>query len=151
LLFEDEVDQYQEEIVWVRGHVRHFRIARGRCRRCCKRAQGRHPDQTSDAVGAACSQLGAGTVALAAQLIKELGIAMGKVTQILALLGIGVTPGGLHQAIGRLARAAQPTYEALALAVGSSAAVAADETGSRVAGIAIGCGCSSALMASRST
>ena len=32
LMFEDEVDQYQEEIVWVRGHVRRFRISRGRCR-----------------------------------------------------------------------------------------------------------------------
>src|SRR4051794_36129663 len=133
LVFEDEVDQYQEEIVWVRGHVRHFRIARGRCRRCGKRAQGRHRDQTSDAVGAAGSQLGGGAVALAAQLNKELGIAMGKVSQILSLLGITVTPGGLYQAIGRLARAAEPTYQALALAVRQSAAVAADETGWRVA------------------
>ena len=53
LVFEDWVDQYQEEIVEVRGHVRRFRIGRGRCRRCGKRAQGRHPDQTSDAIGAA--------------------------------------------------------------------------------------------------
>jgi transposase len=134
LVFEDEVDQYQEEIVWVRGHVRHFRIARGRCRRCGKRAQGRHRDQTSDAVGAAGSQLGAGAVALAAQLNKELGIAMGKVSQILSLFEIRVTPGGLYQALARLARAAEPTYEALALAVCQSAAVAADETGWRVAG-----------------
>jgi transposase len=134
LVFEDEVDQYQEELVWVRGHVRHFRIARGRCRRCGRRAQGRHPDQTSDAVGAAGSQVGAGAVALAAQLNKELGIAMGKVSQILSMFGITVTPGGLYQAIGRLARAAEPTYEALALAVRRSAAVAADETGWRVAG-----------------
>ncbi len=88
LEFEDEVDQYQEELVWVRGHVRHFRIARGRWRRCGKRAQGRHPDQTSDALGAAGSQLGGGAVALSAQLNKELGIAMGKVSQILSLFGI---------------------------------------------------------------
>jgi transposase len=134
LEFEDEVDQYQEEIVWVRGHVRHFRIARGRCRRCGRRAQGRHPDQTSDAVGAAGAQLGPRAVAVAAQLNKELGVAMGKVAQILLLFGIKVTPGGLYQAIGRLARAAEPTREALILAVRQSAAVAADETGWRVAG-----------------
>ena len=98
LVFEDLGDQYQQEIVWVRGHVRHFRIARGRCSGCGKRAQGRHRDQTSDAVGAAGSQLGGGAVALAAQLNKELGIAVGKVSQILSLLGITVTPGGLYQA-----------------------------------------------------
>ncbi|MCA1698578.1 MAG: transposase [Actinobacteria bacterium] len=135
LEFEDEVCQYQEEIVVaVRGHVRRFRIARGRCRRCGRRAQGRHPDQTSDAVGAAGSQVGPRAVAVAAQLNKELGIAMGKAAQILALFGVRVTPGGLYQAIGRLASAAEPTCQALVLAVRHSAAVAADETGWRVAG-----------------
>ncbi|MCA1680089.1 MAG: transposase, partial [Actinobacteria bacterium] len=135
LEFEDEVDQYQEEIVVpVRGHVRRFRIARGRCKRCGRRAQGRHPDQTSDAVGAAGSQVGPRAVAIAAQLNKELGIAMGKASQILALFGVRVTPGGLYQAIGRLATAAEPTGQALVLAVRQSAAVAADETGWRVAG-----------------
>jgi transposase len=134
LEFLDEVDQYQEELVEVRGHVRRFRIARGRCRRCGKRAQGRHPDQTSDAVGAAASQLGPRAVAVAAQLNKELGVAMGKVAQILALFGIAVTPGGLYQAISRLAKAAEPTRGALVLAVRQSVAVAADETGWRVAG-----------------
>ena len=130
----DEVDQYQEEIVEIRGHVRRFRVSRGRCRRCGRRAQGRHRDQTSDAVGAAASQVGPRAVAIAAQLNKELGVAMNKVSQILQLFGVSVTAGGLHQAIGRLARAAEPTCEALVLAVRASAAVAADETGWRVAG-----------------
>ena len=134
LEFEDEVDQYQEEIRWVQGHVRHFRISRGRCRNCGKRTQGRHPDQTSDAVGAAGSQIGPRAVAIAAQLNKELGGSMSKVCQILALLGLKVTPGGLYHALGRLAGAAEPTCRALALAVRQSAAVAADETGWRVAG-----------------
>jgi hypothetical protein len=135
LEFEDEVDQYQEEIlVPVQGHVRRYRIARGRCRRCGRRSQGHHPDQTSDAVGAAGSQLGPRTVAVAAQLNKELGVSVGKVAQILGLFGITVTPGGLYQALCRLARAAEPTYQALSLAVRQSAAVAADETGWRVAG-----------------
>jgi transposase len=134
LVFEDEVDQYQEEIRWVRGHVRHFRISRGRCRRCGKRAQGRHREQTSDAVGAAGSQIGPRTVAIAAQLNKELGVSMSKVAQILGLMGVTVTAGGLHHALGRLTRAAEPTCRALVLAVRQSAAVAADETGWRVAG-----------------
>jgi transposase len=134
LEFEDEVCQYQQELVQVRGHVRRFGISRGRCRRCGKRAQGRHRDQTSDAIGAAGSQIGPRAVAIAAQLNKELGVAMGKVCQILGLFGLTVTPGGLYQAIGRLAVAAAPTYGALTLAVRSSGAVAADETGWRVAG-----------------
>jgi transposase len=134
LEFEDEVDQYQQEILQMRGHVRHFRVSRGRCRRCGRRAQGRHRDQTSDAIGAACSQLGPRAVAIAAQLNKELGVAMGKVSQILGLFGLTVTAGGLYQAIGRLAIACQPTHQALVLAVRASGAVAADETGWRVAG-----------------
>jgi len=28
LEFEDEVDQYQEDVAWVRGHVRRFRVSR---------------------------------------------------------------------------------------------------------------------------
>ncbi|MGK2936927.1 MAG: IS66 family transposase [Solirubrobacteraceae bacterium] len=134
LAFEDEVDQYQEEIVEIRGHVRRFRIARGRCRRCGRRTQGRHPDQTSDAIGAAGSQIGPRAVAIAAQINKELGVAMGKVSRILELFGIQVTAGGLYQAIGRLAEASESTHAALVLAVRSSAAVAADESGWRING-----------------
>jgi len=134
LEFEDEVDQYQHDIVWVPGHVRRFRVSRGRCKNCGKRAQGRHRDQTSDAIGAAGSQVGPQAVATAAWLNKELGLAMSKASRVLELLGVSVTPGGLHHAIGRLARAAAPTCQALTVAVRASRAVAADETGWRVAG-----------------
>jgi transposase len=121
---EGVVDQYQEEIVEVPTRVRRYIISVGRCRRCGKRVQGRR-DQTSDAVGAAGSQIGPRAVAIAAQLNKELGIAMSKVAGILELLGLSITPGGLYQAVGRLARAAGPTYAALTLAVRCSSAVAA--------------------------
>ncbi len=59
---------------------------------------------------------------------------MGKVSQILGLFGVSVTPGGLYQAIGRLAAAASPTCQTLIVAVRDSTAVAVDETGWRVAG-----------------
>ncbi len=134
LEFEDEVDQYQSDIVWVPGHVRRFRVSRGRCKNCGKRAQGRHRDQTSDAIGAAGSQVGPQAVATAAWLNKELGLPMSKASRVLELLGVSVTAGGLHHAIGRLAQAAAPTCQALTVAVRASAAVAADETGWRVAG-----------------
>ena len=45
--------QYQEEIVR-RTMVRRFDIAVGHCCDCHRRVQGRHPLQTSDAVGVGC-------------------------------------------------------------------------------------------------
>ena len=129
-------DQYQEEIlIPVKTHMRRYRVAVGRCKACRRRVQGRHPEQTSDALGAAGVQIGPRAVALAAQINKELGLPISKVARLLEqLCGLIVTAGGLHQALGRVAAAAAPTYESLALAVRASAAVAADETGWRVAG-----------------
>ena len=132
---EDWVDQYQEEIlVPVAAHVRRYRIGRGRCRACGRRVKGRHPGQTSDALGAACTQLGPEAVAIAAQLNKELGLPVGKVVRVLALMGLKVTTGAVHQALGRLSGAAEPTCQALVRAVRSSPAVSADEAGWRVGG-----------------
>jgi hypothetical protein len=51
-----------------------FRVHVGRCRRCGHRVRGRHPRQTSNAVGSAASQLGPRAVALATQLNKGLGL-----------------------------------------------------------------------------
>ena len=130
-------DQYQEDIlVPVRAHVRRFGVGVGRCKRCGRRAQGRHPLQTSDALGAAAAQVGPRALALAAQLNKELGLPLSKVARVLFELGgVKVTAGALHQALARLAAAAAPTYGALVAGVRASRAVAADETGWRVAGI----------------
>ena len=128
--------QYQEDLVVpVRSHVRRFDVAKGRCRCCGRRVAGRHPLQTSDAVGAAAAQVGPNALALAAELNKELGVPAGKVARILAqMCGIQITAGGVHQALARVARRAAPSYEALVLAVRSSAVVAPDETGWRIAG-----------------
>ncbi|MGA2929754.1 MAG: transposase [Solirubrobacteraceae bacterium] len=136
LEFEREADQYQEDIVVpVRAHVRRFRVAVGRCRRCGRRAQGHHPLQTSDALGAAGAQVGPRAVALAAQLNKELGLPVAKAAKVLGeVCALQVTAGGLYQALARLAAVAEPTYQALIEGVRASAAVAADETGWRVCG-----------------
>ena len=129
-------DQYQEDVpVAARPHVRLFRVGVGRCRRCGARAQGRHPLQSSDALGAACAQVGPNALALTAQLNKELGLPLAKVALVLGqLCGLRVSAGALHQALARLAAAAAATYGALVEGVRASAAVAADETGWRVAG-----------------
>jgi transposase len=97
--------------------------------------QGRHPEQTSDAVGAAGAQLGPQTIALATYLNKTIGASMGKTAAIVRTVsGISVTPGGISQALDRVARRGVPTYEALVEEVRRSPVVTADESGWKVAG-----------------
>src|SRR6266571_1424840 len=57
-------------------------VARGRCRFCAKPLQGRHPEQVSDALGAASSHLGPCVQGLIAILAKECGLSHGKVARI---------------------------------------------------------------------
>ena len=126
--------QYQEELPVQRPVVRAFHVAIGHCTRCQRRVQGRHPLQTSDALGAAAVQLGPQTVALAVLLNKRLGLPYGKIARLLRdRFGLTVTNGGLVQAVHRAARQAQPTYAALCATVRGSPVVTADETSWRVA------------------
>jgi transposase len=126
--------QYQEELPVHRPVVRQFRIAIGQCRVCHRRVQGRHPQQTSDALGAAAVQLGPQAVALAVILNKQLGLSYGKITHLLRdRFGLRVTRGGVTQAIHRTARRAQPSYDTLCATVRGSPMVTADETSWRVA------------------
>lgn len=125
--------QYQEDLPPVRPIVRAFHVHIGACQRCGRRVQGRHPLQTSDALGAAAAQLGPQTVATAAHLHKESGLPLGKVARFYHQhFGLTVTPGGLVHALHRAARQAAPTYDALLDTVRHSRVVAPDETGWRV-------------------
>jgi transposase len=126
--------QYQEELPAQRPLVRAFRVPIGECSHCHARVQGRHPLQTSDALGAAAVQLGPQAVALAVILNKQLGLSYGKITQLLRnRFGLTVTRGGVTQAIHRAARQAQPSYDTLCAGVRGSPVVTADETSWRVA------------------
>jgi transposase len=125
--------QYQEELPVQRPIVRAFRVHIGRCRSCQRRIQGRHPLQTSDALGAAAGQLGPQAVAFAVLLNKRFGLPYGKISTLLRdRFGLTVTRGGLVQAVHRAARQAQPTYEMLCATVRGSPVVTADETSWRV-------------------
>jgi transposase len=127
-------EQYQTEIVR-KTLVRRFRIHVGNCSKCGKRVQGRDSRQTSDAVGAAASQVGPDALSLAAMLNKQLGIPLGKTTTILEhAFGLSLTPGGLSQALTRLAARCEPTYQNLITQVRSSISVTMDESGWRVGG-----------------
>lgn len=129
------VEQYQTEIPEPRVERIRFRVHVGRCRRCGRRLQGRHPRQSSNATGSAASQLGPRAVALATQLNKGLGLPYGKTAAVLEqAFGLAVTRGGLCQAIARVGRKAEPTYQRLVEQVRASPSVTPDETGWKVGG-----------------
>lgn len=129
-----EKDQYQTEIVR-KTHVTRFRVEVGKCRNCGCRVQGRHPRQSSDALGAAGSQLGPEALSLATVLNKQIGIPFGKTATVLEqAFGLRVTPGGLSQALARVGTLCTPTYDHLVQEVRTSPWVTMDETGWRVGG-----------------
>ena len=108
----------------------------GCCPGCGRRVQGRHPLQTSDALGAANVHLGPGAVTLLVLLHKRVGVPLEKMATLLReRFGLTVTPGGLVAALHRAARVAAPTYAALCEQVRGSPVVTPDETGWRVAAV----------------
>jgi transposase len=131
---EDRETQYQEEIVR-RTVVRRFDIAVGRCRGCHRRVQGRHPLQTSDAVGVGKVQLGPEALTLAAILNKQMGLSLGHTRQVLCYgFGLEVSRGGLYRALARMAGRAEATYDGLVEAARQAPVNGMDETGWKVGG-----------------
>lgn len=126
--------QYQEDIE-CRTVTRRFDIAIGRCLACRKRVQGRHPEQTSDALGAAAVQIGPRTVALVAVMTKQMGLSLDNARQMLEQgCGLTVNRSTLSRAMSRMADKAEPTYEDLLNRARKSVVNAMDETGWRVGG-----------------
>ena len=116
--------------------VRRFNIQIGCCVACRHRVQGRHPLQTSDALGAAGVQLGPGAVTFMVLLHKHVGVPLEKIATLLQdRFGLTVTPGGLAQVLHRAARVAAPTYAALCAQIRGSPVVSPDETGWRVGAV----------------
>ena len=133
VLYEDTRPQFQEDIVR-RTIVRRFDVEVGRCACCGQHVQGRHPLQTSDALGAAQVQLGPEALSLAAHLNKEMGISHERAARVLQLgYGLKASRSALCRAMTRLGIKAAPTYEQLIAAVRRSLVNHLDETGWRVA------------------
>lgn len=119
----------------VRPHVRRFDVHVGQCDQCGRRLQGRHPLQTSDALGAASTHLGPHAVALIVLLNKQLGLSHGKVAALLHdWFGLSLCPSGVTHALHRAARQAAPTYAALRDQIRGSPVVSPDETSWKVGG-----------------
>jgi transposase len=126
--------QYQVEIPR-RPIYRKFNVHVGECTCCGRRVQGRHGLQTSDALGAAASQLGPDLQSTIVQLNKDAGLSHGKIQRLMkTLFGIELSRGGSVQAMLRAARACAPIYQAMVRAMPHQQAITPDETGWRIGG-----------------
>jgi transposase len=127
--------QYQVDIPPVQPVVTQFEVQVGHCADCQRRLQGHHPQQTSDALGAANVQLGPRALTLAAEAKHELGVPYGKVSRWFeSAFGLTVCRAAWARADQRLARRGAPMYLKLIDLLRQSHSVAVDETGWKVAG-----------------
>jgi len=105
----------------------------GYCADCHSRVHSQHPEQISQASGAAGVQVGPRAKALAADLKHRLGGSYGKVSETInGTFGLQVSRSGWCQADQRLAGKAYPVYQELVEAIRHSSVVHADETGWRI-------------------
>ncbi len=127
--------QYQIDIPEIRPWTTEFILHYGECSRCGCRQSGRHPRQSSQAVGVAGVQIGPGVVSLATYLNKVGGLSYGKIAGLLEqMAGLRVSRSTLCWALLRTAKKAQPIYEELVQAIRKSAVVYPDESGWRIGG-----------------
>ena len=126
--------QYQTEIPRRPIH-REFTVHVGECGDCGRRVQGRHPLQTSDALGAAGSQLGAEAHAAFVTLNKGLGLSHGKCQRFFRdVFGLRISRATSVRSLARTAEQTALAHAELREAVRQSEWVVPDETGWRVGG-----------------
>lgn len=126
---DEVVEQTLIEAPVVKALIIRLVTHRNRCACCGAKCASTHPLQVSTAQGAAGVHLGPRALALAAELNKGMGLTMRRTCQVLRqLLGITLTPGGLSQALARVAARAQPLYEGLLRNLKAGPVLHADET-----------------------
>ena len=127
------VVQYQTDLPPIVPIVTQFNIETGWCPCCRQRRQSRHPEQTSDARGAAGNTFGAGVLTMAGEMKHRLGVPYRKICDFLeTYCGLHAAPATFVRAEQRLAERARPTYDLLIDALRRCHVVHADETGWRV-------------------
>ena len=130
-------DQYVTDIPVIEVKTTHFITYSGYCRECQKRVRSRHPDQTSQATGAAGIQVGPRAKALATDLKHRLGVSYGKVSEVLQdAFGLQVSRSGWCQSDQKLSETARPVYAELLEMIRQCSVVHADETGWRIGTLA---------------
>jgi len=101
----------------------------GYCPCCDRQVRSTHPLQVSLAEGAAGVQLGPNALAVAVELNKVKGLTMRKTCATLqALFGLKLSPGGLAQAMARVAGKLKGSYEQLIEKLRQAEMVNCDET-----------------------
>jgi transposase len=135
-------EQYVWDIPKIQPIITRYVTYSGYCGDCHKRVRSQHPEQTSQACGAAGVMVGPRAKALATDLKHRLpapvpqvqvGGSYGKVGEALNdSFGLQVSRSGWCQADQRLAKTARPVYQELIEVIRRSMVVHADETGWRI-------------------
>lgn len=124
-----DLKQYLEEIPPVQPINIELITQEGYCPGCERQVRSTHPLQVSLAEGAAGVQLGPNALAIAVELNKVKGLSMRKTCALLQeLFGLKLSPGGLAQALARVAAKMKPAYQKLVEKLRHSRTVHADET-----------------------
>ncbi len=124
----ESCEQFIEDLPPTRPHVTRLVTYTDRCPRCGE-VRSTHPMQVSIATGAAKVHLGARALGLAALLNKHLGLTTRSTCRVLeALCGLRITPGGLTQAMHRVADKSKGAFLELLAGLRSQPTVYADET-----------------------
>jgi transposase len=135
---DDQKPQYQSDIQMpVPVIVTQFNVEIGHCPDCKKRHQGRHAEQTSDALGAANVQIGSNMIGMAAALKHQHGMSYGAIAGFTSGLTngvLGVCRSMLVRAETRAAKRLEPTYQQLMLRLRTGRVTYVDETGWKVGG-----------------
>jgi len=115
--------------------LRRFDLHIGVCVCCGQRLHPRHPLQTSDALGAAATQIGPDAQAMIALMKNKLGLSYGDITTLLKdAWGIDLTRGAAAHIVRRTAQRAEPMYDAFRAMIPQRDTVYPDETGWKVGG-----------------
>ena len=122
--------QFQTDIPPVQPIVTQFNVQVGFCACCQLRVQGQHPEQTSQALGAANHSLGPRATATAADMKYRLGIPFRKIADFYqTAFGFTCSAAGLCRAAQRLGERSAGLLDVLKLQLPGRKVVHVDETG----------------------
>jgi transposase len=132
---DDDVDEQFQTDIPTQPVRRKFRIHKGACKGCGRRIRGRHRLQTSDATGAAQSQIGPNAQASIVYLNKRSGMSYGKIADFFKEAnGIDLQPSTATRIVLRTADKLQAAYEEIRESIKNSKVITPDETGWRIGG-----------------
>lgn len=124
------VEQTIIELPVVKPRVIRLRTYRNHCQQCQQTVHSQHPLQVSVAVGAAGTHLGPRALAVATALNKDFKLPLRQSCQVLQqCFGLSLSPGGLSQAVARVAQRLKPNYQQGLEQLRNSEVVYSDETG----------------------